>query len=170
MGARDSRKNIIGTLDEFMPDLRKACGCCLVKHLKIVQHPHMSACSASDVPFMYRHFKRLFNYERYQYCQYCGTPQERSFNGEVPSCHRNFVYANRIPCDWEDLPYVVVWTIWHLTEYRNPMIAHFELPVDMTQAQFERWIVQEDAAAGEFTKLLQVYIWFYRTFSSQWSR
>lgn len=167
--AREGRQDRILRLDHHMRPLRRACGFCLVRHRRITCHSHMSVCdSIGGFPRNWESLKSLFKYDKFEACHYCGCPQERSHNGEVPACHAQFRYGSKQPCDWDNLPYVIVWSIWHIPEIRRSMLARFNLPATISYSEFGAWIIKADEEAGEFRKLIEVFIWYCETSSIHW--
>lgn len=167
--AHQSRVSKAAQFDNLMLKLRdNTCGACLVIDGQIRHHTNMSLCPPTEIPRWFLPFKQKFRYEPYHYCRYCGFPQERSHNSEGPTCHRWFNYAGKRPCEWADLPYAVVWAIWHIPERRELMLRHFGHPQDLTFDAFEQWVVRVEADRGEFTKLLEVFLWFFDLGEIEW--
>jgi Helicase conserved C-terminal domain len=125
---------------------------------------HLTSCvlNGANFPFDdYKKFKSAFSYERYAYCYYCGLPQDRDRNGEAPRCHKDAGFG-RGPCPWADFPYVVVFSIWHTKGVREEMLAAFQLKGVTAYDEFVAWCTQEHAWNGEFTKMLEVFLWYCR--------
>lgn len=149
-----------------MKKLRGACGHCLVAHSRVLVHKTMIGCAPSVVPRYWVRFKKMFEYAPHTYCRYCGTPQDQAYNYNGPACHRWFDYGSRELCEWNDLPYITVWSIWHLPRIRERMCSRFSLAPGITFEDFNEWIVIIDSDAGEFTKLLEVFLWFCEEYES----
>jgi hypothetical protein len=114
--------------------------------------------NGANFPFSdYKEFKKAFIYEKYTYCYYCGSPQDRNRNGEAPHCHRDAGFSKG-PCLWADFPYAVVFSIWHTKGLQEEMLAAFGL--DRDYGKFVAWCKEEHAQRGEFTKMLEVFLWY----------
>jgi hypothetical protein len=118
--------------------------------------------SRDRFPFTkYLEFKKKFTFEPYTYCYYCGSPQDQNGRREAPVCHlRPGVGFGGKLCPWADFPFAVVFSIWHTKHFREEMMATFGLDKAMSDDEFAAWCNEEDAGAGEYFKLLEVFMWF----------
>ena len=107
----------------------------------------------------YINFKRSFVYARFTYCYYCGSPQDQNWNGKAPACHKQAGFGSK-PCPWADFPYAVVYSIWHTGQVREKMISNFRLEMAMSYDKFRKWCTEEYSDKGEYTKMLEVFLWY----------
>jgi hypothetical protein len=112
----------------------------------------------------YLAFKKGFKYEPYTYCHFCGSPQDYKGSKEAPDCHRTAGYGKKF-CRWADFPQVVVFSIWcaaRAEDVRKEMVANFQLKEPMSDDEFATWCTTEDKVGGEYTKMMEVFLWYCR--------
>jgi hypothetical protein len=108
----------------------------------------------------YLAFKRLFKFAPYTYCFNCGTPQDHNGNDEAPPCHRTHKYAKGVQCPWADLLFVVAYCLWQHPGLRDQLVNAFHLAPTLSLADYTEWLAGEDKRAGEYTKLVEVFLWY----------
>jgi len=148
-------------LDQFLKIVNLSCPVHFMTSGKLVTHEGPFRSFHPTFPFEdYLAFKKKFIFERYTYCYYCGSPQDHKGRSEAPSCHRNAGFRGK-PCPWADFPQVVVFMIWHdAGGVRSEMMENFKLEGATSYDKFMAWCKKEDSHAGEFTKLLEVFLWY----------
>jgi hypothetical protein len=106
-------------------------------------------------------FKRTFKFADFTYCFFCGSPQDRKFRLEAPIRHKTGgVKFSRTPCPWTDFTFAVVFSIWYTEGVRMQMISDFMLEEAMTYEQFVVWCSEDLSHIGEYTKMLEVFLWY----------
>jgi hypothetical protein len=147
-------------LDKFMTMTMGKCALEFATTGLLLDHKAFSQCrpEAVTVPTTWQGYKRLYNWEGFSYCYFCGLPQDRNRNGEAPACHRAVSYG--VPCPFADFIFIVVWTLWHTDATRAQIIQDFGLLPDATYEQFAEWVVIEETMDGEYYKGLEVFIWY----------
>jgi len=150
-------------LDMFMTMVRGKCPIEFAATGRLLAHVPFRGCDRASVllpPVGWLKYKRLFKFEPYTYCYFCGLPQDRDQNGKAPDCHRSFRFIPGTICDFADFTYLTVWTLWHTEASRVAMLANFGLPPLMDYQDFARWAVTEEMMDGEYYKGLEVFIWY----------
>jgi hypothetical protein len=152
-------------LDRFLVLVRDKCPVEFVTSGQLLPHNAFAGCSYPEglrVPMNnYLPFKRSFrNFEKFAYCWNCGSPQDRSGNQESPDCHRAFKYGRGMVCPWADFTFVAVFCMWHLPHLQAALLEAFALSSEMTYDDFVEWLALEEKEAGEYFKLLEVFLWY----------
>ena len=62
-------------------------------------------------------------------------------------------------CPWADFPHIVVYSIWHMEQLQEEMIANFQLQINMSYDEFMAWCTEEHKDKGEYRKMLEVFLW-----------
>lgn len=152
-------------LNTFLVKLQGMCGRCFALDRQMQQHT-LTNCShpnAADSSWM--EYKRAFKgqLKPYTFCYNCGVPQDRKGNGEAPECHRCHALHKGEHCPWANMPFRVVWCLWHKHDTREQIKADFRLPDNMQDAEFIEWAKEEAPMEGKYHNSLEVFLWYCET-------
>jgi len=170
--AQNRRLATSGKLDTFMMILKETCPACFVCFGQLVKHPAFQGCSEQmTIPQTgWVSLKRQFKFIPYTYCFNCGLPQDRGPIKESPDCHRGLTWGKGIFCPWADYVFIVIWSIWHVSERRATFLSHHNLDGDISYEDFLLWAMEEDALSGEYYKALEGFVWFCEQWMASWRR
>ena len=150
-------------LDKFFIMIRGQCPIDFVIGGKLTSRQELRTCKLNGERFPlsdYRDFKKRFVFPPYTYCWNCAAPQDHHGNAEAPECHWGFKFGKGLSCDWNDFPFVAVFCMWYTAAIQLQLKEAFQLPSTMSFDSFVTWLMTEDVAAGEYIKLIEVFLWF----------
>jgi hypothetical protein len=101
--------------------------------------------------------KRSLQFAKYQYCHFCGLPQ----NEFLPSCHPPFEPGRNIVCPLEDLVAVICWHVFiHKDIYIAAREKFTDLALLMSSKEFGIW-VNTEPGPGSFYNGLELALWLW---------
>jgi hypothetical protein len=104
-------------------------------------------------------FRKAFKFKPYTYCYYCGSPQDHRSTYMAPTRHVDKYGRN--PCLWSEFTFAVVFTLWHTEGVQEEMVTEFDGLREITTGfEFAQWCAEEHLEDGEYTKMLEVFLWY----------
>lgn len=126
-------------LDRYMPALKGKCAYHFITKAEIVTDYFPDCPYFSHSGGEYDTFKRTFVFERFTCCFTCGLPQDRTRNGETPSCHAGIPCGKG--CTFGSFIFRVVFCIWQNPQLRERMRQDLGMTESLSSCStFANWV------------------------------
>lgn len=109
----------------------------------------------------YKRFKDHFQFARYTYCFFCGTPNDTASQDYFqPSCHLNVTPSS---CRWKGFVFKTLFILWHRSDAaRVELFDRHGIPHSVTLDEFAQWAVEDlhDNSSPHYYNGLSLFVSF----------